>query len=211
MKIYAISGLGADQRVFQFLKLHHEVIALGWITPLHRESITSYAQRLSQAIDTSAPFCLMGVSFGGLIAVEMSHFLNPVHTILISSVATKHDLPLIYRSFGKLRLTTLLPSFFFQPPKQLMYWLFGTQQKQLLAQILDDTDPSFVKWALAVLLTWKNTTPSKNTIRIHGTADRLISLKYTADALKINQGGHFMIVDRADEVSKLINDKLARK
>ncbi|MGB0839278.1 MAG: hypothetical protein ACPGXL_04005 [Chitinophagales bacterium] len=33
MKLYGISGLGADQRVFQYLNLDCELIPLDWIEP----------------------------------------------------------------------------------------------------------------------------------------------------------------------------------
>ena len=51
MKIYAISGLGADKRVFQFLKLEHEFIPIDWIDPLKNESIAEYAKRFSSIIE----------------------------------------------------------------------------------------------------------------------------------------------------------------
>ena len=65
MKIYGISGLGADQRVFKYLKLDCEFIPIDWITPLKRESIENYALRLAQVIDTNEAFGILGVSFGG--------------------------------------------------------------------------------------------------------------------------------------------------
>lgn len=39
MKIYGISGLGADKRVFQFLTLNYEFISIDWITPNKNETI----------------------------------------------------------------------------------------------------------------------------------------------------------------------------
>ncbi|MDF4221942.1 hypothetical protein [Maribacter huludaoensis] len=56
MKIYAISGLGADQRVFEHLNLDIELIALDWITPHKNESIKVYAKRLSEVIETDDEF-----------------------------------------------------------------------------------------------------------------------------------------------------------
>ena len=208
MKIYAISGLGADRRVFQFLTLEYDLIPLDWILPLKNEAISSYAKRLSQAIDTSEPFCILSVSFGGFVATEINKILQPELSILVSSVETKNELPLLYRLFGKLKLIPLLPKVFFQPPKQLMYWLFGTKQKQLLAKILDDTDLSFTKWAIGALVTWQNTAQNTNTVRIHGDADRLIPLNGSTPLYVVSSGTHFMIVDKAKEVSNCINEAI---
>ena len=41
MKLYAISGLGADKRVFQYLDLDYELIHIDWIPPLKGERIAT--------------------------------------------------------------------------------------------------------------------------------------------------------------------------
>jgi len=115
MKIYAISGLGADQRVFKFLQLDHELIPINWIIPLKNEPIQSYALRLAKSIDLEEEFALLGVSFGGLIAVELSKILNPKITILISSIETKNELNPMFRWFGNTRINKLFPVSFLIP------------------------------------------------------------------------------------------------
>jgi len=78
MKIYCISGLGADRRVFKNLKLEAELIFVDWIIPKKKEHISSYASRLATVINQDEEFGLLGVSFGGLIAVEMNKVLIPI-------------------------------------------------------------------------------------------------------------------------------------
>jgi len=209
MKIYAISGLGADQRVFEKLNLDRELIPIHWITPIKHESIQSYTKRLSSAIDQSEDYVILGVSFGGLIATEISKILNPKLTILISSVETKDKLRFIYRWIGNTKLLHLVPTILFDPPRGLATYIFGAKNKQLLHDILDDTDLNFAKWAALQLTTWKNTSSPKNLLKIHGTKDKLIPLKTSMKTIIIEDGAHFMIVDRADEISKIINTKLA--
>ena len=46
MRIFAISGLGADERVFKYLNLNCEIIVIQWITPFKKEKIRDYAKRL---------------------------------------------------------------------------------------------------------------------------------------------------------------------
>ena len=96
MKLYVISGLGADKRVFQYLTLNYELIPIDQINPQGNESIKTYSIRLAQKIDTSEKFGIVGVSFGGLVAVEISKQLKPAITILISSVETRGELRQIY-------------------------------------------------------------------------------------------------------------------
>lgn len=205
MKLYAISGLGADKRVFQNLTLDCELVSIDWIEPKRNESIAEYSLRLSQKIDTTEKFGIIGVSFGGLVAVEMSKKLNPALTILISSAETSNELRTIYRIFGKSKLVNLIPTKFFDPPRGIAHWIFGAKDKQLLSQILDDTDLNFAKWAVKELVNWKNEEKLTNPIlKIGGTHDKLIPAK--GNTKLIERGGHFMIVDRADEVSEVINE-----
>ena len=205
MKIYGISGLGADKRVFDSLSLDFEFIPIDWVIPNKNESIEYYSKRLSEIIDTKNDFCLIGVSFGGLVATEISKILKPKITILISSAHTKNELRTIFRWFGKTRLIKIMPAFLFDPPRWMAKYLFGAKNYKLLNDILNDTDLGFAKWAVNELINWENVTQLKNVIKVNGTNDKLIPPKGNTKMELIDEGGHFMIVDRADEVSKIIN------
>jgi hypothetical protein len=67
MKVYFISGLGADERAFQRLVFPQSwtVSHLQWIEPARGESLESYVARFSKLIDSTAPFALVGLSFWG--------------------------------------------------------------------------------------------------------------------------------------------------
>lgn len=206
MKLYLIGGLGADERVFEYLKLDVETTVIKWIEPKPMEEIKSYSLRLIEQINQKDEFGILGVSFGGIVATEISKLINPSKLILISSVETDKELPRKYISIGKSKILNLIPNKFIKPPKPLLGFLFGTEKKQLLKQIIEDTEPEFIRWALNAIIKWSNESKSNNTIRIHGTNDKLIPLK--GKAIEIKDGGHFMIVDKADEISKLVNEKL---
>ncbi len=210
MKIYGISGLGADKRVFNFLTLNYEFTPIHWISPKKKESIKEYSKRLSTVIDIENDFCLIGVSFGGLVATEISKILNPRITILISSAHTKNELNPIFRWFGKIKIIRFIPTSFFHFPKRIATYLFGAKNNKLLYAILKDTDPSFVKWALYELTNWQNTTLLKNVIKINGTSDKLIPPRGTTKMLLIDKGAHFMIVDNAPKISEFVNLEIAK-
>lgn len=206
MKIYGISGLGADERVFDYLTLEHELIPVEWIVPQNRESIVDYSKRLIEKykIGSKTEFGVLGVSFGGLVATEISKLTKPSLTILISSVETKDELPILIRLVGKLKIIDLIPKQLFSPPKAIARFLFGTNKKELLNSILDDTDLSFAKWAVGELVGWTNEYRLPNLIKIGGANDKLLPPK-GENSILIAQGEHFMIVDRAEEVSEIIN------
>jgi len=208
MKIYGISGLGADSRVFQYLNLDCEFIPIDWINPLERESIEDYSKRLAELIDQNEKFGILGVSFGGLIATEMSKILKPELTILISSAETKNELRGVYNLIGKTDLVSMIPEKLFDLPRGIAYMLFGSNNQKLLNEILDDMDLRFTKWAIRELTQWKNEQRLTNCLKINGTKDNLIPLPKDQEAKLIEGGEHFMIVDRAQEISDLINDRI---
>lgn len=205
MVCYCISGLGADKRAFQYLSLDN-LVHVEWIEPEKNESISSYSKRLSDQIETSEPFMLLGLSFGGIIACELAQMLNPVRTILISSIVYKSDLLLLFRLTGSLGLHKLFPASFMKPPMFLAKWFFGISEKehiQLLKQILKETDTKFIKWAISRILDDEPIPAVNHLVRIHGTKDRL--LPFTTNIhYPVENGGHFMIVDRSEEVDEIL-------
>ena len=205
MKIYAFSGLGADQRVFQYLTLNHELIVIDWISPIKNESLTQYVLRLSKVIDTTEEFCFIGVSFGGVVATEMSKLFKPKRTILISSAQTKHDLGVWVSLLRKVNFIRFIPSRLFDIPKPIARYLFGTENPDLLHEILDDTDLEFAKWAVDQMFRWENIEIKDNVTKIGGSKDKMMPSRVGSNSIIIEGGTHFMIVDKAKEVSTLIN------
>lgn len=96
----------------------------------------------------------------------------------------------------------------FDPPRLIAKYLFGAVNNELLNTILDDTDLGFVKWALNELICWKNEVTIQPLLKINGSNDKLIPPKGGTPIALIDGGGHCMIVDRANEVSTIINDRL---
>lgn len=207
MKIYCFSGLGADERVFSFLKLNprFELVPVDWIEPLANENLEEYSIRISERIQTKKSFGIMGVSFGGLIAQEVSKILDPKFTLVISSINKLEQIPFLLKITPSFILKCL-PPFMFRLPKWCSNYLFGADNKKLLHQILGDTDPRFVKWALYAFKNWKADRLNSSSCFISGMKDRLLSPP--DDAIKIPNGGHFMIVDLAHQVSNEIDSFL---
>ncbi|HEY0056061.1 MAG TPA: alpha/beta hydrolase [Pedobacter sp.] len=127
MKIYFISGLGADERAFERLLIPkgYEVKHIPWKPLAGKTTIESYSRLLAEEIDTSMPFILAGLSFGGIIAAEICNYLKPEKLILFSTVKHRKELPLYYRIAGRLKLYKFIPPRLFRLTLWFLYWFFG--------------------------------------------------------------------------------------
>ena len=130
-KLYLIGGLGAAERVFKYLQLNTETQSIKWIKPKPKEKLENYSNRLLKQIDQNDEFGILGVSFGGIVAIEISKIIKPKLLILISSVETNTQLPQTFVSLGKTQILRLIPNKLIKPPKPLMSFLFGAKNKEL--------------------------------------------------------------------------------
>ena len=205
--VYVFSGLGADERVFHKIDFSsYDVHFIKWITPQKNESIESYALRLTSQITKPLPV-LIGLSFGGMMAVEVAKHITAEKIILISSAKSKNEIPFYFRLAGKLKLPKIIPSKTLININVFTNWFFSNrtvEDKKMLSAILHDTEPVFLKWAVEKIACWQNTVVPKNLFQIHGNADRILPYKYVTCHATINGGAHLMIVNRAKEVTEQI-------
>ncbi|MGY4385956.1 pimeloyl-ACP methyl ester carboxylesterase [Pedobacter sp. UYP24] len=208
-KIYFVSGLGADSRAFRKLVFpkQFELVHLNWISALRNESLVAYAERLSLGIDTSNPFYLVGLSFGGMLATEIAKKLYPIHTFLISSTPVYKDLPWYFKAAGSIALQRAIPEALLKSGNTIGLKFLGaktTDERKLLKQLVLDSDPAFIKWAMSCILNWRNNERPGNLTHIHGTADNILPIKYTHPDFVIKGGGHFMVYANAKEIMEII-------
>jgi pimeloyl-ACP methyl ester carboxylesterase len=212
LKLYCISGLGIDQTPFEFLKIkpEYELVYIDWIKPNRKESLPDYALRLAEIIDDSEPFSLMGLSFGGMISIEIAKVKKPKHLILISSIPKPGQMPRLYK-FGKMiKVYFWFPFGLVKKNVKLTNKLFGIKGKahqQVMHNVMEKTDPQFLRWAVRAILTWKNTeaVPHKS---IRGTKDKILPLLKSDADYVIQDGSHFMVVVKSDHISQIINEIL---
>jgi pimeloyl-ACP methyl ester carboxylesterase len=216
MNLYFISGLGADKRVFRKLQIPESFIIhhVEWV-PVHPEdSLSQYCSRLIEQLPFAEPFILIGLSFGGIIAMELSKKIRPVQTVLISSISGPHELGTIYTLLAKLKFQKIIPLRFFLKPSRVLYRLFGAHTKEekiLLRDILLDTDPAFFQWAIGRMTSWKNDWKPARLLHIHGTRDKILPYNKNMRAIKVEGGEHLMVYSRAKEISSLLLDHLMKK
>jgi esterase/lipase len=203
-----ISDLGADKRIFVNINFKdYEPKHITWITPKPDEYISDYALRLTEQI-TTPKLIILGVSFGGMLAVEISKIIDFQQIILISSAKTKYEVPFYFRLIGFLKIHNIIPTTLLKRTHFLTYWFFGMStntEKELLKNILTDTDSSILKWAINAILTWKNDHIPHNLKHIHGSHDKILPRFFIKNIdFIIKNGGHLMVYNKANDVIKLV-------
>jgi pimeloyl-ACP methyl ester carboxylesterase len=211
---YLFSGLGCDKRAYSRLVFPEgiEAIAVDWLPPQPKETLDHYVDRMVDQLDTTQPFYLIGLSFGGMIACMIAEKVNPVKTIIISSIACREELPAFMKFLGRSGLYKLLPNKRLKKSNPVMNHMFGVKNPEsiaLLESILKDTDPLFLKWAIGSIVQWNHTSCACKPIRIHGMKDRILPAKKFKPDYCVEYSGHFVVYDAAEEVSGFLAKEMA--
>ena len=202
--LYCIPGLGVDRGIFSRLQVPGwEVRVLEWIPPARGESMASYALRMMEQIPEPEPV-LLGLSFGGMLAVEMARQRPVKRVVLVSSVPTMAGLPRWMRTIGRLRLHRLVPlrlARLFSGLNNRRVGIRTPEERVMVAGYRRNADLRQVGWSVDVILRWRNTWTPANLVHIHGTDDRIFPIGNCRPTHTIEGGTHLMIFNRAEEVA----------
>lgn len=212
MKVYFVSGLAADSRVFKNIQLpvHCVPVFLEWIDPLPRESLKNYAGRLAAGINSSEPFAIIGLSMGGMITAEIARQYKPAFVILISSIPSSKQLPFYFKAAGTLRLHKIVPVKLVKSAAKLKR-VFTSEldgDKIILRNIIQDSDPHFISWAMDAILKWKSEGLPGPYVHIHGSSDEVLPMRFTNPTHIIPRAGHLMVMNRAGEINAILEEVL---
>ncbi|HEX5153654.1 MAG TPA: alpha/beta hydrolase [Parafilimonas sp.] len=208
--LYCISGMGADEEVFKHLDLSFvNPVFIKWIKPQANETLPQYAHRLRERfIHDEAPI-ILGLSLGGMMAVEIAKTNPSAKVIIISSAKTKYELPVHWKFFRYLPLYKILPEWTVKKQSFLRNYFLGakyTPQKKYLEHVARNADIHFYRWGIGAILNWQNEIIPSNVTHIHGTNDKLLPYQFVKADFTINNGGHLMVINNAREVSSRIKE-----
>lgn len=215
MKIYLIPGVGSDHRLFENFKLPaHEICYLDYQPFGEAKSLQEYAKVMAKEVNQEEPFALLGVSLGGMIAVEMAKFLYPRITILVSSAKTHKEFP------PRIKLTRSSRAYYlgwggllkwFSLKIKFVLGARGGGNARIVTAMMKDTTNAQLRKSIMALLNWRNLEIHPSIVHIHGTNDWTLPHKHVSADHYIEGGSHLMIYDKAEEISTLVNDLLSKK
>lgn len=216
-RVYFMAGQGADERSLQFLSLDPriEVVYIPYLVPDSAETLPHYARRMAAAIDPEGDFSIVGVSLGGMLAVEMTRFLRPRHVVVIASAKSADEIAPRYKLLRYLPLHRLVGDAgmkWLSPLGRRLFEPAGQPFEPLYQAMIADKPAEFIPRATACIATWQPGPPARaDIIHIHGTKDHTLPIRHLKNVTyPIKGGGHMMITTHAAAISAILNEVLLR-
>ena len=195
-------GLAANSMVFENIKLDSKKYSLhriDRIQPKKSESLNAYCIRLSKKIKHDNPI-LLGVSFGGIIVQELDKIINVKKLIIVSSVKSHKEFPILYKIARDYQLNNALPFGMFDNFINFSIKLNINKlyrRIDLAKRYLTERNEIYLEWAVWSLLNWKQEKYRPDLIHIHGDKDKVFPFENISDCIKIKGGRHEMIILKA--------------
>ena len=208
MKLYTISGLGADEKVLEKLTFNQniEVVHIPWLIPNIDEDFYEYIMRMSASIDDSEEFYLLGYSFGGIVVQEI-HKLKPAKKIVIlGSIRSDLEKSKLIKAGQKTNAIRYIPTRVFNGNTTLFYSFFRKlfdPKNPKLTQYFRVKDPYYLKWSMDKVAHWKfDKIP--DVIQILADKDIVFPIKNSQPDFVIKNATHLFPVTKAKEVSEIL-------
>lgn len=207
--VYFIPGMCCSTDIFEHIILDDtlfEMHLISWPEVTKSLSLQQYAQIISLKITHANPI-LVGVSFGGIVAQEISKLISVEKTIIISSIRCTQEYPPLYKFSRRTKLHKLLPTGKFNWMISFLKLFLNDKKKDRLNyydKYLPLRDKNYLDWTINTILNWKQNTPIKNVYHLHGELDELFPIKYIKNATIISGGTHAMIIVKHKQINKLL-------
>ena len=199
-------GMAANSKIFDFISLpeNFNIHYLEWEMPIGDESIPEYSSRISKKIK-GKNIVLIGVSFGGIVVQEISKFIKTHKIIIISSIKTKNELPLMMQLGRKTKAYKFFNVKWIDDFESLALFVFGPIIKnriELYRKYLSVRDKNYLNWSIDQLVNWNQKNPPKKIIHIHGVNDLVFPSVYIKKAIFLKGGTHAIILRKASWFNK---------
>ena len=210
MKLYVISGLGADFKVLEKINFPEnlEVVFLDWLIPENKEDFHHYVERMADRVDDSEPFALLGYSFGGLIVQEIDKIKSAEKVVIMGSIKSDKEKSRFIK-FGEMsRITKYLPQSMFNVKSAAIYSVARNivdPKNPKLMEYFTVRDQYYLKWGIQKVSDWKFEENPK-VIQILGSKDIVFPVKYSKPDYVVQNGTHLFPATKPKQVSKILNE-----
>lgn len=208
MKIYIVSGLGADHKVLERLKFptHLEVVYIPWLIPEKNEFFSHYVSRMSEDIDTEEVFCLLGYSFGGILVQEIHKIKPAKKVVILGSIKSDKEKPLLLKTGAFTKIPHIIPAQLFNDKSTAIYYYLRkllNPKNRKIGEYFSVTDPYYLKWSIEKISDWKSD-EAENIIQILADKDIVFPIKNSKPDFIIKNATHLFPATKHKEVSLLL-------
>lgn len=213
MKLYVISGLGADFKVLEKIKFpaNLEVIFVPWLIPEKGEHFKDYVLRIAENIDDSQPFSLLGYSFGGIMVQEIDKIKPAEKIVILGSIKSDKEKSRFIKVGEVTRIPKYLPENIFTEKSALGYSfirkLFDPNSSRIM-EYFNVRNPYYLKWSIEKIAAWKFEENPK-VIQILADKDIVFPIKYSKPNYVIENGTHLFPATKPREVSTILQEIFA--
>lgn len=211
--IFMFPAFGCDESIFANLKFDNmEKRPAQYLRPERDETIEHYARRLIHSNGIGEGASLIGVSFGGIMAVEIAKQVSAQRIILISSIKTKFEKPVLLKFARRSGMHKLISGKMMKRGVFLLRPFFGKNVEGYLnfRGMLRNSDDQLLEWAAHQAAHWENETVIPNILHIHGNKDPLFPIRNIKNAICVENGTHVMVTQKSLEINRIINEEINR-
>ena len=208
--IYFISGLGATRVAFENTKVPKgwSMHFIDWIEVEDEdEPLEDYVKRLSAQVKHKKPV-FAGLSFGGIIAMELTKLYKGSFAIMLSSFRHKGDLAVSLRVLLSMKAYRLIPNIEMNAIRKLVRKAYAVNSKvteQKLVEMMGQESPMFLRWSCKQIDLYEYNLEAEVILHpIIGTKDKLVDIWNDAEVLQVDGGTHISVYSNHNVVNKYI-------
>lgn len=208
MKLYIVSGLGADRSVFEHIEFppHLEIEFIDWLIPEENETFAHYVDRMAENINPNEPFYLLGYSMGGMIVQEINKKFPAQKVVIMASIKSSEGKSNLMKWAIRSKIHKIVPTSAFNEKSYEFYGfmrkLFDPKNPKIL-KYFRVRDPYYIKWCVEKALEWE-CDDNPEIVQIMGDKDIVFPIKFSNPNYVIKDGPHLFPVTKAKEVSEIL-------
>ncbi len=203
---YFITGFALDRRVLEILNLPPERFrCIDLIAAEPRETLPHYALRMADALGFQPGDEVCGLSFGGMVALEIARQCRASRLMLLASCTHPRFIRPGFRAAG--RLAPAIPdaairALFRNVPAFLkLIGMHTSKNAAFLRQVMGDFPPSLLRRLPGMMLDWEGCEPAAPYVALHSEQDWLIRPPLHLSELTLLPGkSHLLTVSHVQTV-----------
>lgn len=210
MKVYIISGLGADFKVLEKLSFNTAVepIFIPWLVPKNQENFHDFVKRMASSIDDNEEFYLLGYSYGGIMVQEIHKIKTAKKVVILGSIRSDQEKSNLIKLGGLSKIPRIFPEKMFSPKSAQLYSYvrkFFDPKNPKVLEYFRMRDPYYLKWSIEKIAEWKFE-ELPDVIQVLAEKDIVFPIKNSKPDFVIPNATHLFPATRPKEVSKILEN-----